>query len=141
VAAAVFVPFLLAAGFVFSPLLRMTFALLLAITLLGFSLLQFSVARDVKSEMARALVRIAAGLLIPGMVLVIVYAIGEYTGNYWLVIPQMAHLHGPLNGPGFVLLSLVAWVIEKSNRIHTVLRSAGEILSGAAYFSDAGRTL
>ena len=46
------------------------------------------------------------------MLLVMVYAVGEYTGNYWLVIPQMAHLHGPLNGPGFVLLSLVAWVVE-----------------------------
>jgi len=141
VAAVVFVPFLLAAGFVFSPLLRMIFALMLAVTLLGFSLLQFSVARDFTSALGRALLRIAAGLLIPGMLLVMVYAIGEYTGKYWLVIPQMAHLHGPLNGPGFVLLSLVAWVVEKSFRTHEVLQSVAKICSGVAYFSDAGRTL
>ncbi|HXR38209.1 MAG TPA: YndJ family protein [Terracidiphilus sp.] len=141
VGAAVFVPFLLAAGFVFSPPLRMICALILAVTLLGFSLLQFSGARDFTSAMARVLLRIAAGLLIPGMLLVMAYAIGEYTGNYWLVIPQMARLHGPLNGPGFVLLSLLAWVVEKSYRTHEVLRSEAEIFSGAAYFSDAGRTL
>ena len=141
VAAAVFIPFLLAAGFVFSPLLRMIFALILAVTLLGFSLLQITVAHDFRSALGRALLRIAAGLLIPGMLLVMVYAIGDYTGNYWLVIPQMAHLHGPLNGPGFVVLSLVAWVVEKSYRRHEVLRSVGEIFYGAAYFSDAGRTL
>ena len=140
-AAAVFVPFLLAAGFVFSPGLRMICALILAVTLLGFSLLQFSVARDFTSALGRALLRIAAGLLIPGMLLVIVYAIGEYTGKYWLATPQMAHLHGPLNGPGFVLLSLGAWVIEKAYRTHKVLRSVGEIFSGTAYFSDARRTL
>jgi len=141
VAAAVLVPFLLAAGFVFSPLLRMICALILAITLLGFSVLQISMARDFTSAMARVLLRIGAGLLIPGMLLVMVYGIGEYTGNYWLVIPQMAHLHGPLNGPGFVVLSLVAWVVEKSYRRHEVLRSVGEIFCGAAYFSDAGRAL
>lgn len=141
VVAAVFVPFLLAAGFVFSPVLRMIFALILAVTLLGFSLLQISVARDFTSALARALLRIAAGLLIPGMLLVMVYAVGEYTGSYWLVIRQMAHLHGALNGPGFVLLSLVAWVVEKSYRRNEGLRSVGEIFPGAAYFSDAERTL
>ena len=141
VAAAVLVPFLLAAGFVFSPQLKLICALILAVTLLGFSVLQFSVARDFESARARTLLRISGGLLIPGMLLVTIYSIGEYTGNYWLVIPRMAHLHGPMNGPGFVLLSLLAWVVEKSYRTHKVVRSAGEIFSGAAYFSDARRTL
>lgn len=140
-AAAAFVPFLLAVGFVFSPVLKLICALILAVTLLELSLLQISIARDFTSTMARALLRVAASLLIPGMLLVVVYAIGEYTGNYWLVIPQMAHIHGPLNGPGFVLLSLLAWVVEKPYRPHEVVRSVGEIFSGAAYFSDAGRTL
>jgi len=141
VAAAGFVPFLLAAGFVFSPALKLICGLILAITLLGFSLLQISQAGDFKSARARVLLQIAAGLLIPGMLLVVIYALGEYTGKYWLVIPQMAHLHGPLNGLGFVLLSLVAWVIERSNQTREPLRSVGEIYSGVAYFSDAGRTL
>ena len=141
VAAAVLVPFLLAAGFVFSPQLKLICALILAATLLGFSVFQFSVARDFKSARARALLRISAGLLIPGMLLVTIYSIGEYTGTYWLVIPRMAHIHGPLNGPGFVLLSLLAWVVEKSYRPHAVVRPVEEIFSGAAYFSDARRTL
>jgi len=119
VASAVFIPFLLAAGFVLSPLLKLISALILAVTLLGFSLLQFSFAADFRSTMARALLRVAACLLVPGMLLVMVYAVGEYTRNYWLVIPQMAHLHGPLNALGFVLLSLVAWVIERSNHPHS----------------------
>ena len=122
VAAVVFVPFLLAAGFVFSPMLRMACAVILAVTLLSFSLLQFSIARDFTSTPARTLLRISAALLIPGMLLVIVYAIGEYTGNYWLVIPQMARIHGPLNGPGFVLLNLLAWKTENSYRTQSVLR-------------------
>ncbi len=141
VAAAVFVPFLLAAGFVLSPLLKLICALILAITLLAFSVLQFTVVHDLGSATAGALMRIAAGLLVPGMLLVAAYAIGDYTGDYWLVIPQMARLHGPLNGPGFVLLSLLAWVIERAYRAHEVLRPVGDILPGAAYFSDAGRPL
>lgn len=141
VAAAVVVPFLLAAGFVFSPQLKLICALILAVTLLGFSVLQFSVAGDFRSARARAMLRISAGLLIPGMLLVTIYSIGEYTGHYWLLIPRMAHLHGPLNGPGFVLLSLVAWMIEKAYRTQHVPRPVEEIFSGAAYFSDARRTL
>jgi hypothetical protein len=139
VMSAVFVPYLLAAGFVLSPVLRMVFAVLLAVTLLAFSLLQFSVARDFESRMARAILRLSAGLLTPGMLLVIVYAIGEHTGSYWMVIPQMARIHGPLNGPGFVLLSLVAWLVENSYRTHKVARSVPEIDS-PAHFSHAGRT-
>ena len=136
-ASAVFVPFLLAAGFVFSPMLRMVFAVILAVTMLGFSSLQYSLAHDFRSPISRLLMRSAATLLIPGMLLVLIYAIGEYTRNYWLVIPQMAHLHGPLNGPGFVLLSLVAWVVEKPYRAQETLRPAGVMCCGTAYFSDA----
>ena len=137
--AAVCVPFLLAAGFVFSPTLKLICALILAITLAGFSLLQFSLASGFEDLRARMLLRIAAGLLIPGMLLVAVYALGEYTGKYWLVIPQMAHLHGPLNGPGFITSSLLAWAIEKPYRAANVLRPVGEVCCGTTYFSDARR--
>jgi len=136
---AVFVPFLLAAGFVFSSMLRMVFAVILGVTMLGFSSLQYSMARDFRSPISRLLMRSAATLLIPGMLLVLIYAIGEYTRNYWLVIPQMAHLHGPLNGPGFVLLSLAAWAIEKPHKAAKVLRPLGEVCCGTEYFSDARR--
>ncbi|MBZ5628130.1 MAG: YndJ family protein [Acidobacteriia bacterium] len=116
VALIVFVPYLLAAGFVFSALLKLVCALILAATLLGFAALQISAAADFRSGVARALLRTAAGLLVAGMALVIVYATGDYTQKYWLIIPFMARIHGPLNGPGFVLLSLVGWVAEKSYR-------------------------
>ena len=139
VAAAVFVPFLLAMGFVFSPALKLICAVILAVTLLGFSLLQFSLASGFSSARARVLLRIAAGLLIPGMLLVVIYALGEYTGNYWLVVPQMAHLHGPLNGLGFVLLSLWAWAMEKPHGACQILRPPGELCCGTEYFSDARR--
>jgi hypothetical protein len=43
-------------------------------------------------------------------------AIGEFKGSYWLAIPLMARIHGPLNGVGFVLLGLLAWVTENSYR-------------------------
>jgi hypothetical protein len=116
VALVVFVPYLLAAGFVFSAMLKLVCSLILAATLLGFAGLQFFSAARFRSGVARGLLRTAAGLLIPGMLLVIAYAIGEYRGSYWLAIPQMARVHGPLNGPGFVLLSLVGWITEKSYR-------------------------
>lgn len=139
VAAAVVLPFLLAAGFVFSSALKLVAALLLAITLVGFSLLQIMAAGELRSTVARVLLRIGAALLIPGMLLVIVYSVGEYTGQYWLMIPQMAHTHGLLNGPGFVLLSLLGWVIEKGSRMKEASHLGAEIFSGTAYFSDEGR--
>ena len=138
VAAAVFVPYLLAAGFVFSPGLKLACALVLAAALLGFALMQLSIAGDFASMRVRTLLRTSAGLLIPGMLLAAVYALGEYTGNYWLVIPQMARVHGILNGPGFALLGLLAWVLERPNR-KRVLQPIGEALAGAAYFSDTRR--
>jgi hypothetical protein len=47
-----------------------------------------------------------------GTVLAIIYAVGDYLGRDWLVIPRMASTHGVLNGLGFVLLALLGWLAE-----------------------------
>jgi hypothetical protein len=48
----------------------------------------------VTSRPARALLVIAATSLAAGMTLVGVYTVGEFTGRYWLHIPEMARSTG-----------------------------------------------
>jgi hypothetical protein len=139
VVCAVFVPYLLAAGFVLSAALKLIFALVLAFTLLAFAVLQLSVSARCHSRLGRTLLRISGGLLIPGMLLVIVYACGEYTQRSWLLIPQMARLHGPLNGPGFVLLGVLAWLTEARHRPLRLQPSEDETRRVEGQLSHAGR--
>jgi YndJ-like protein len=55
------------------------------------------------------LLRISALSLVAGMMLVGVYAVGEFTGRYWLLVPEMARFHGTANALGFALCGLLAW--------------------------------
>jgi YndJ-like protein len=121
-----FLPYLLAAGFVFSASLRLLAGLLLASGLLAFAVIQFSVAARLGSGIARAVLRLSAALLVPGMLLAVVYTVGEYSGRYWLIIPAMARIHGALNGPGFVLLGLLAWLTEHSHRMRALHQAEQE---------------
>jgi hypothetical protein len=108
----VLLPFLLAAGFVFSPLLRLVAAISLAtcVTALATILLWF--AAEFHSGPARVCLRAACCVALAAFSLAGIYAVSEYFGRDWITVPGMANSHGVLNGLGFVLLALLAWLME-----------------------------
>lgn len=105
-------PFVLAAGFVFSPLLRFMSAVALSasVTVLAAVLLWFS--GELRSSPARLYLQTAGCAALAAFALAGVYAICEYFGKGWITVPGMANSHGVLNGVGFVLLALLGWLIE-----------------------------
>lgn len=109
-------PFVLAAGFVFSPLLRFAAATALALVVTVLAGVMFWCATEFRSAVARMYVRSAACAAFIAFTLVPLYAIGEYFHRDWITIPAMANSHGVLNALGFVLLGLLGWLTE----LHTV---------------------
>jgi len=105
-------PFLIAAGFVFSLTLKLVSvaALSISVTVLAVGIVFLTI--HLHSRIARIYLRAASAVVLLGMVLATVYAISDYLQRDWLVIPQMAATHGVLNGLGFVLLALLGWLIE-----------------------------
>lgn len=112
----VLLPFAVAAGFVFSPLLRFVAATVLAVVVIMLAGVLFWLAREFRSTVARVYVRSAACCAWVAFTLVFLYAIGEYFHQAWITIPGMANSHGVLNALGFVLLGLLGWLAE----LHTV---------------------
>jgi len=105
-------PFALAAGFVFSAVLRFVAAVALAtcVTALATILLWF--AGELRSRPARVYLRVASCAALAAFSLAGLYSVSEYFGKDWITVPGMANSHGVLNGLGFVLLSLLAWLME-----------------------------
>jgi hypothetical protein len=59
------------------------------------------------------LLGISAVSLAIAMTLVGIYTVGEFTGQYWLVLPQMARFHGTINALGFALCGLLGWALVR----------------------------
>jgi hypothetical protein len=100
---------LLAAGFLFSPILKVVGVGVLCASVLGLAVGQWRQALAMPNRPARALLRISSVCVGLGMALAAVYEHGFYTGRTWISIPEMAWSHGLLNGVGFSLLGLLAW--------------------------------
>jgi len=100
---------LLAAGFIFSPILKAVAVGILCVSVVGLALGQLSQLPRLPGKRAKALLTASSLAVIAGMVLAGIYEHGFYTGRSWLSIPQMAWSHGILNGVGFSLLGLLAW--------------------------------
>ena len=109
-------PFVLAAGFVFSPALRFAAAVSLSACVTALALILWWVARD-WSTTPKVYLRAASLAAVLAFSLAGLYAFGEYFQKDWLPIPGMANSHGLLNGMGFVLLGLLGWVLELQGRI------------------------
>ena len=108
-------PFLVAMGFVWSITLKMASAVVLSASLATMAGLQFWFASDLSSRAIRTYMRLSALSVVVAMALAATYAIGDSLKQDWLVIPRMASTHGLLNGLGFSLLALLAWLMEFSS--------------------------
>lgn len=107
-----FLPFVVAAGFVMSPTLRVFAVCAFALSMVGLAVLLTMETRSLTVLTARILLRVAALVSLAGMSLASVYAIGEYAHQDWLTIPRMATTHGWMNAMGFVLPGLLAWLVQ-----------------------------
>jgi hypothetical protein len=111
VAGLVFVPYVLAAGFVLSPSLKLVASLVLAGCGMVFAV-EWLLLADGLRRAAHWLLTAAAASLLVGMAMAVVYSLLEYFHRDGLAIPLMARFHGVANGPGFVLLGLLGWWVE-----------------------------
>jgi YndJ-like protein len=102
-------PALVAAGFVFAPVLKAFGAFLLTTSLTGLSVVVLGLLPSVRPEFAKRLLVISAASVVAGMILACVYSIGELASHEFIAIPQMAVFHGLVNGLGFALCGLIAW--------------------------------
>jgi len=107
-------PFVVAAGFVISPVLKMGAAILFSASVAGLAIAVRACGTKAEDRTARVLLQVAAGAVFAGMVLSGSYAVADYLGSEVLTIPQMARTHGVLNAVGFCLPGLLGWLVEKS---------------------------
>jgi hypothetical protein len=108
----VLLPFVLAAGFVFSPWLRLVAAVSLSTCVTALAMILWWLAGEWRSRPACIYLRTASWAAAAAFFLAGLYAVGEYFDKRWITIPGMANSHGVLNGLGFVLLAMLAWLIE-----------------------------
>ena len=109
-------PFVLAAGFVFSPALRFAAAVSLSACMTALALVLWWVARNWTTA-PKIYLRAASLAAVLAFPLAGLYAFSEYRHRDWITVPAMANSHGLLNGLGFVLLGLLGWVLELQGRI------------------------
>lgn len=98
----------IAAGFLFSPVLKIVGVGILCVSVIALAVGQLTVAPSLPGR-ARALLTVSSLAVIAGMILAGIYEHGFYTGRTWIAIPTMAWSHGILNGVGFSLCGLLAW--------------------------------
>jgi len=125
VVAVIGIPFVVAAGFVWSPILKLGAVAALSASVVVLAGWQFWLAARLSTGAARAFLRLSASAVFFGMVLATIYAVGDWLGRDWLLVPRMASTHGVVNGLGFVLFGLLGWMVELS-AVGTKELEAGE---------------
>jgi hypothetical protein len=105
-------PFVVAAGFVFSPTLRAVSAVGFSFSVLALALLLVRQSVNFHSPIARLFIAVATAFVLVGMALASTYAIGEFLHRDWLTIPRIASTHGWLNALGFVMPAVLGCLIE-----------------------------
>ena len=104
-------PFVLAAGFVFSPAIKVCAAVLLSVTMLGLAISQLGASRVEPRSDANTFLWISSAAVGLAMTLAGTYAVGDFLGRDWISIPSMASTHGLLNALGFALPALIGWLV------------------------------
>lgn len=109
-------PYLVAAGFVISPAVKMGAAILFSISVGALAVCLHDMSRQVDDRLVRVLLQIASVAVVGGMVLAGIYAVADFFGSEVLTIPQMAKTHGLMDTFGFCLVGLLGWIVEGSSR-------------------------
>jgi len=104
-------PFVLAAGFVFSPAIKVCAAVLLSMTMLGLAISQLEAGRAAPRSDASIFLWISSAAVALAMTLAGTYAVGDFLERNWISIPRMASTHGLLNALGFALPALIGWLV------------------------------
>lgn len=106
-------PFLVAAGFVVSPALKMGAGIAFSISVMVLAIFIRACSLEMEENVvARRMLQIAAAAIFAGMVLSGAYAVTDFLGSDVLPIPQMARTHGVLNGVGFGMFGLLGWLLQ-----------------------------
>ena len=116
VALIVGLPYVIAAGFVISPGLKMGAALMFSASVAVLAVFLRDCGKRAHDPTARVLLQVASAAVFAGMVLSGTYAIADLLGSDVLTIPQMARTHGILNAVGFCMLGLLGWLVENSGQ-------------------------
>jgi hypothetical protein len=109
-------PYVVALGFVISPAMKMTAALIFSLSVAALAVVLRACGRRAEQSAARVLLQMSAIAVFAGMVLSGVYAIADLIGSDVLTIPQMARTHGILNAVGFCMTGLLGWIVEWNGR-------------------------
>jgi hypothetical protein len=96
-------------GIAYSPLLELIAVGILATGCALLAGMQLELALRSRTEPARSLLLISSISLLAGMMLAVIYGIGEYRQLRLLEIPLMIPLHGIANSIGFSLAGLYGW--------------------------------
>ena len=102
-------PGILGLVFFAGPKAKLVGALAFALGLLGLAGATVRVGLAVRNGLGRWLLFVSAGSVAVGMILVAVWAVGEYPLQAFVNIRQMAEFHGALNALGFVVCGLLGW--------------------------------
>ena len=100
---------LIAAGFVFSPLLKVVSVFFLITSLAGAALLTLWISQDLRPHAGRVRLRVSSGAVLAGLALAALYAVGEFDGRPVIGLSEMAVLHGSFNGLGFAFCGMWGW--------------------------------
>jgi len=109
-------PYLVAAGFLISPALKLGAALMFSVSVAVLALFLRDFGKRAQDPTARVLLQGASAAVFAGMVLSGTYAIADLLGSDVLTILQMARTHGILNAVGFCMLGLLGWLVESSGQ-------------------------
>ncbi len=109
-------PYVIAAGFLISPALKMGAALMFSASVAVLAIFLRAHGMRAHDATARVLLQVASAAVFAGMVLSGTYAIADFLGSDVLTIPQMARTHGILNAVGFCMLGLLGWLVENSSQ-------------------------
>ena len=107
---------LLAAGITFSPTLEVIAASILALSLIGLSILIVStVVPNIRNAASRWLLLFGSVFVFAAMIFAAAYSIGSVSEHPIVSIPQMVQSHGIANAFGFTLCSLLGFSIYQSS--------------------------
>jgi hypothetical protein len=96
VLAVISLPYLVAVGFVISPILKMTAAVLFSGSVVVLAVFLRTLSRRLENFAARTLLQVSSAAIFAGMLFPGAYAVANFLGSDAPTIPQMARTHGSL---------------------------------------------